>query len=92
MQDFPDDYRALVQFLQKKEAYSFKIEKPVEMLQTHISYVFLVDEVAYKIKKPLNFGFLDFRTLEKREIYCKKEFQYNQNFSPEIYLSEQRLH
>jgi len=42
----------------------------IERLQTHISLVFLTENFVYKIKKPVNFGFLDFSTLEKRRIFC----------------------
>ncbi len=58
----------------------------VELIQTHISYVFLTEKYAYKIKKPVNFGFLDFSTLEQRHDYCEKELQLNKRLCPEIYL------
>jgi len=57
-----------------------------KVLQTHISYVFITDEIVYKIKKPVNFGFLDFTTLEKRKFYCEREVELNRRLSPEIYL------
>jgi len=58
----------------------------VEMLQTHISWVFLTGEFAYKVKKPVNFGFLDFSTLEKRHLYCDEELRLNRRLAPELYL------
>ncbi len=58
----------------------------VTLIQTHISAVFLTGEHAYKIKKPVNFGFLDFTTLEKRKYYCRREIVLNRRLSPEIYL------
>lgn len=58
----------------------------VEFIQTHISWIFLAGDFAYKIKKPVNFGFLDFSTLEKREFYCHEEVRLNRRLSPEIYL------
>ncbi len=58
----------------------------VELAQTHISYVFLTDNFVYKIKKPVNFGFLDFSTLEKRRHYCQKEVELNRRLSPDVYL------
>jgi aminoglycoside phosphotransferase family enzyme len=63
-------------------------EKParVTLVQTHISYVFVGDEFVYKLKKPVNFGFLDFSTLELREKYCQKEVELNSRFSSDIYL------
>ena len=45
----------------------------VSLVQTHISFVFLADEFVYKIKKPVNFGFLDFSTLKERRYYCDQE-------------------
>ncbi|MEN2994218.1 MAG: AAA family ATPase [Thermodesulfovibrio sp.] len=58
----------------------------LEVIQTHISYVFIADELVYKIKKPVNFGFLDFTTLELRKLYCEKEVELNRRLCPDIYL------
>jgi Uncharacterized protein conserved in bacteria len=58
----------------------------LKIIQTHISYVFLADDLVYKIKKPVNFGFLDFTTLELRKLYCEKEVELNRRLCPEIYL------
>jgi hypothetical protein len=60
--------------------------KKVTLAQTHISNVFIGDEFVYKIKKPVNFGFLDFSTLEKRKYYCNKEVELNSRFSKDVYL------
>jgi aminoglycoside phosphotransferase family enzyme len=60
--------------------------KEVELIQTHISYLFLTGELVYKIKKPVDFGFLDFTTLEKRQHFCQEEIRLNKRFSPDIYL------
>ena len=49
----------------------------VSLVQTHISMVFIGDEFVYKVKKPVNFGFLDFTTLEKREYFCHQELMLN---------------
>lgn len=59
----------------------------VFVVQTHISIVFVADEFVYKIKKPVNFGFLDFSTLEKRKYYCQQEVKLNQRLSKGIYLN-----
>ena len=56
------------------------------MVETHISWVLLADQYAYKIKKPLRFSFLDFSTLEKREHYCGLEVALNRRLAPEMYL------
>ena len=58
----------------------------VNVLQTHISFVALTGKYAYKIKKPVNFGFLDFSTLEKRKHFCEEELRLNRRLCPEIYL------
>jgi aminoglycoside phosphotransferase family enzyme/predicted kinase len=58
----------------------------VMLVQTHISYVFLVGEFAYKVKKPLNLGFLDYSTLERREYFCRREVELNRRLCPDLYL------
>lgn len=69
----------------KKESFPIKPEE-LTVIQTHISYVFIADETVYKIKKPVNFGFLDFTTLELRKLYCEKEVELNRRLCPDIYL------
>jgi aminoglycoside phosphotransferase family enzyme len=58
----------------------------VNIVQTHISYVLLAGNFVYKFKKPVDFGFLDFTTLEKRKQYCQQELILNQRLCPDIYL------
>lgn len=58
----------------------------VRLLDTHSSWVFLTGEFAYKIKKPVNFGFLDYTTLERRKFFCEEEIRLNRLWAPEIYL------
>ena len=60
--------------------------KSVKILQTHISFVALTGKYAYKVKKPVNFGFLDFTTLDKRKHFCEEEVRLNKRLCPEIYL------
>ncbi len=59
----------------------------VEVIETHISWIFLIGSFAYKLKKPLNLGFLDFSTPEKRHFYCTEELRLNRRLCPGIYLS-----
>ena len=59
----------------------------VELVQTHISYIFLAGRLVYKVKKPVDFGFLDFTTLEQRGFFCREEVRLNQRFSPDVYLA-----
>lgn len=58
----------------------------IELLETHISWVLLTGRFAYKIKKPIALGFLDFRTLEKRRYYCEEELRLNRAWAPRLYL------
>jgi hypothetical protein len=58
----------------------------VELKQTHISFLFLTDDFVYKIKKPVDFGFLDFTSLDKRLHYCKEEARLNQRLAKGVYL------
>lgn len=58
----------------------------VELLQTHISYVLLAGDFAYKVKKAVDLGFLDFRTLSARRHYCLEEVRLNRRTAPELYL------
>jgi len=63
----------------------------IEHLQTHISHIFLTQDRAYKVKKPVNFGFLDFSTLEKRIHFSFQEVALNSRLSPDIYLGVKGL-
>ncbi|MFC1801471.1 hypothetical protein ACFLZB_03325 [Nanoarchaeota archaeon] len=63
-----------------------KMFKDCRIIETHISWVVLTGEFAYKVCKPVNFGFLDFSTLEKRKEQCEKEMKVNSLMSPDLYL------
>ena len=67
-----------VETLQRPEAYPPE-ERParVGLLETHISYLLLAGDFVYKVKKPVDHGFLDFTTLEKRRHYCRQEVLLN---------------
>ncbi len=75
----------LLDHLKNPSLYGSDVDN-VNVLQTHISFVALTGEYAYKIKKPVNFGFLDFSTLEKRKQFCKEELRLNKRLCPDIYL------
>jgi len=60
--------------------------KKFSLIQTHISLVLITDEFVYKIKKPANFGFLDFSTLKKRHYYCHQEIMLNRRLSKDTYI------
>ncbi len=77
---------ALIQEMMQPGFYPHPVKEPIQLMQTHVSYVFLTGDYAYKVKKPVNFGFLDFSTLEARQHFCLEEIQMNQQNAPEIYL------
>jgi aminoglycoside phosphotransferase family enzyme len=58
----------------------------VDLVQTHISWIFLTDRFAYKVKKPVDLGFLNFTTLRRRHFYLHQELVLNRRLCPEIYL------
>ncbi len=77
---------ALIGEMLKPAFYPHEVTVPIHLVQTHISYVFLTGPYAYKVKKPVNMGFLDFSTLEKRHHFCQRELELNRRFSPNLYL------
>ncbi len=79
-----------VQFLLRPESYAHPVDR-VELVQTHISYVFLAGDCVYKFKKPVNFGFLDFSDAAKRHFYCEQELLLNRRLCPDIYLGLVRV-
>jgi len=77
---------SFVEALSRQEAYPHATGT-IEVVETHISWIFLAGSYAYKVKKPLDLGFLDFSTLEKRRHFCNEELRLNRRLCPEIYLS-----
>ena len=59
----------------------------IELRQTHISYVVFAGDLVYKVKKPLDLGFLDFSTLEKRRHFCEEEVRLNRRLCADTYLA-----
>jgi aminoglycoside phosphotransferase family enzyme/predicted kinase len=76
---------SLIEALSLPNAYSYPVEA-VKVRQTHISVVFLAGPYAYKVKKPVNLGFLDFDSLEKRRRFCDEEVRLNRRLAPHVYL------
>lgn len=62
------------------------VTSAIEIVETHISWILLTGEYAYKIKKPVDLGFLDFSTLDARHEYCLLELELNRRFTPGLYL------
>ncbi len=75
-----------IRFLCEPSAYPHLHDATVTMHQTHISWVFLVGEFAYKIKKPIATSFLDYRTLERRRQLCEEELRLDTRFAKGLYL------
>ncbi|MBJ9978044.1 AAA family ATPase [Pseudomonas sp. S75] len=77
--------QALISALQNPALYPHPV-KGFELIETHISWVLLTGDYAYKIKKPMNFGFLDFTSLEQRQHFCNEELRLNQRLTDGLYL------
>ena len=75
----------LVAAMLEPAAYAHPVDE-VTLLETHISWVFLAGDFAYKVKKPIQLSFLDFSTLEKRRHWCAEELRLNGRWAPELYL------
>jgi len=75
----------LIEALRDRRAYPHG-PRTVRVVQTHISAVFIADDLVFKIKKPVNFGFLDFSDLDKRKQYCEEEVRLNARLCPDVYL------
>ncbi len=86
MHDDPlSQQKSVIEWLKTGEGFDHPIDG-VEIIETHISWVLLTGRYAYKIKKALNLGFLDYSTLEKRKFQCEEELRLNRRTAPEIYL------
>ena len=77
----PEHVRGLL----RKSAYPDGAES-IELIETTVSYVLLADEHVYKLRKPVDLGFLDFTTLEKRRLDCEAELRLNARGCPGVYL------
>ena len=75
----------LIAALLDPQRYPAAVQR-VELVQTHISWVLLAGDLAYKIKKPVRLPFLDFSTLAQRQRCCEDELRLNRRFAPDIYL------
>jgi uncharacterized protein len=75
----------MIAALSEPGAYPPPVDR-VELVETHISWVFLAGDYAYKFKKPLDLGFLDFRDRARRLHYCREELRLNGRLAPDIYL------
>ena len=76
----------IAQAMMSPQFYPHAVTEPVQKCETHISKVFLTGNYVYKIKKPLDLGFLNFSSLAKRHLYCHQEIMLNRRLSNDIYL------
>lgn len=81
----PAGASALIEALLQPQCYPHTVKR-VERLETHISWIFLTGPYAYKIKKPVKLGFLDFSSLEARRHYCEEELRLNRRLAHDLYL------
>ncbi|MEX1241098.1 MAG: hypothetical protein WEB30_15345, partial [Cyclobacteriaceae bacterium] len=72
------------EFLSRKETYGDT--KEVEVIETHMSLLFLTDRFVYKLKKPVSFDFLNFSTREARQKYCMEEVSVNKALAGDVYI------
>ncbi|MEE9474391.1 MAG: hypothetical protein V3V36_01825, partial [Candidatus Hydrothermarchaeaceae archaeon] len=75
----------VIEALNDPSSYDEEVDE-IEPLQTHISFVFLTGRYVYKIKKPVDFGFLDFTTLERRRFFCEEELRLNRRLCRDMYI------
>ncbi len=80
----------LVQGLLDPAAYEDE-PGPIELVETHISWIFLGESHVHKVKKPVDYGFLDFTTLERRRRACHREVELNRRLSPSVYLGVEKI-
>ena len=76
----------VIQQMLEPEFYPHPVESPIQLMQTHVSYVLLTGDYAYKVKKAVDFGFLNYSTLEKRQHFCEEELRLNQRAAAALYL------
>lgn len=78
-------HAALIEALRDPRCYPHPVDR-LHVVETHISWIVLTGPYAYKIKKPVNLGFLDFGTLEARRFYCEEELRLNRRLAADLYL------
>src|SRR6516225_1606807 len=79
------DFPQALQGLLSPRAYPHNVQ-PIKIITTHISWVLLTGEFAYKIKRPVRYPFVDLRAAERRAFLCQEELRLNRRFSADLYL------
>ena len=80
-----DNGEIVIDRLLSREAFPHDVSN-LQLIETHISWVILTGPFAYKIKKPVKFDFVDYSSQQSRKDFCKKEFELNGRFAPDLYL------
>ena len=83
--------RDLIEAMLQPGAYDHPVQS-VELIETHISWILLTGEYAYKLRKPVNLGFVDFSTPERRRWFSLEELRLNRRLAPELYLDVRSIH
>ena len=78
--------RSLLDDLRRPEAYPIPRPSEVTLVTTHISWVFLTDREVWKLKRPVDYGFVNYTTLERRRRCCEDEVRLNRRLAPDVYL------
>ena len=85
-----DDQRDVIDFLSRPSSYGAAVEQ-VDIIETHVSLVFLAGDRGYKLKRAIRFPYLDFSSAEQRRIACEAELVLNRRTAPELYLEVRAL-
>jgi uncharacterized protein len=85
-----DDQRDVIDFLRRPSSYGAAVER-VKVIETHVSIVFLAGDRAYKLKRAVQYPYLDFSTAERRRVACEAELRLNRRTAPELYLEVRAL-
>ena len=83
--------QTLLNALQNPDLFDHPIST-FTLMETHISWVLLTGDFVYKIKKPVNFGFLDYSTVDRRQHFCREEVRLNRRLAPDLYLDVISVH
>jgi uncharacterized protein len=85
-QSGPEAQAAFVAGMRAAVAYPHQTTSPIRCVETHISWVFLTGPYAYKVKKPVSLGFVDYSTAARRAACCREELRVNRRYAPELYV------
>lgn len=83
--------RLVNQLLEAPDCFPHAVDR-LDHIETHISHLLLAGDYVYKIKKPIDLGFLDFTSLEKRRFCCEEELRLNRRLAPSLYLAVVAIH